>query len=67
MRNVPDELGAALDELAGAESMSVNAYAVRALSDAVAFRRNASVLRGAADLGVELDDIVEAVREGRTR
>ncbi len=67
LRNVPEEVSAALDELAAKESMSVSALAVRELTAAVAFRRNADLLWSSPVVEVELEDIVDAVRSGRDR
>ncbi len=67
LRNVPDEVANALEELARAQSMSVSALAVRELEAAVAFRLNADILYAQPDLAVELDDVVAAVRSGRDR
>ena len=67
LRNVPDDVSAALEELAAKESMSVSALAVRELKAAVAFRRNADLLWSAPVLEVEIEDIVDAVRAGRDR
>ena len=67
LRNVPDDVSAALEELAAMESMSVSALAVRELKAAVAFRRNADLLWSAPVLEVEIQDIVDAVRAGRDR
>ncbi|WP_353511293.1 hypothetical protein [Intrasporangium sp.] len=67
LRNVPDDVSAALEELAAKESMSVSALAVRELKAAVAFRRNADLLWSAPVLTVEIQDIVDAVRAGRDR
>lgn len=67
LRNVPDDVAAALEELAERESMSVSALAVRELKDAVAFRANADLLVSLPDLRVDLDDVVDAVRAGRDR
>lgn len=67
LRNVPDDVSAALEELAAKESMSVSALAVRELKAAVAFRRNAHLLQTAPVIEVQLDDIVDVVRAGRNR
>lgn len=67
LRNVPDEVSAALEELAARQSMSVSAFAVRELTAAVAFRRNADLLWSAPELAVKVEDIVEVVRAGRDR
>lgn len=67
LRNVPDAVAAALEEMASAESMSVSALAVRELGAAVAFRRNRGVLDSVPRIEVGLDDIVDTVREGRDR
>lgn len=67
LRNVPDELSTALEELAARESMSVNALAVRELSQAVAFRVNADIVWRSPNLSIGVDDVVDAVRSGRDR
>lgn len=67
LRNVPDEVADALEELARDQSMSVSALAVRELKAAVAFRLNADILHAQPELTVELDDVVAAVRSGRDR
>lgn len=67
LRNVPDEVSAALEELAAEESMSVSALAVRELKAALAFRRNADLLWTAPVVQVGLEDIVDTVRAGRDR
>ena len=67
LRNVPEYVSDALEELARAESMSVSALAVRELSAAVAFRRNADLIWSTPALEVRLDDIVDQVRGGRDR
>ncbi len=65
LRNVPDEVSQALEELASRASMSVSAYAVRELSAAVAYRNNADLLWAQPRVEVDLDDVVAAVRSGR--
>ena len=67
LRNVPDEVGDALEKLASRASMSVSAYAVRELSTAVAFRSNADLLWTQPQVEVDIDDVVAAVRSGRDR
>lgn len=67
LRNVPDEVADALEELARSESMSVSALAVRELRAAVAFRANADLLWSLPDLDVDLGAVVAAVRSGRDR
>ena len=67
LRNVPDDVSAALDELASAESMSVSALAVRELAAAVAFRRNADIIWSTTEVEIGIDDIVDEVRRGRDR
>ena len=67
LRNVPDEVAAALEQLAQQEAMSVSALAVRELKAAVAFRANADLLWAQPDLRVPIDDVVDAVRSGRDR
>ncbi|HJE52248.1 MAG TPA: antitoxin [Tessaracoccus flavescens] len=65
LRNVPEELSEALEELAAKESMSVNALAVRELTAAVAYRANADLVWESPNLNVDLPVIVDAVRSGR--
>jgi hypothetical protein len=65
LRNVPDDVAEALEELARRESMSVSSLAVRELTAAVAFRANAEALRRGPGLELELEEIVDAVRSGR--
>lgn len=67
LRNVPDDVSAALEALASEQSMSVSALAVRELTAAVAFRRNTDIVWSSPDLGLEMGDIVEVVRSGRGR
>ncbi len=67
LRNVPEDVVAALEDLATQESMSTSALAVRELAAAVAFRRNVDIIWAAPDLNVSLGDIVDAVRSGRDR
>ena len=67
LRNVPDEVAAALEQLAQQEAMSVSALAVRELKAAGAFRANADLLWAQPDLRVTIDDVVDAVRSGRDR
>lgn len=67
LRNVPDDVSAALEELASAESMSVSALAIRELAAAVAFRRNADIIWSTTEVEIGIDDIVDEVRRGRDR
>lgn len=67
LRNVPDEVVAALEELAREESMSVSSVAVRELRAAVAFRRNADLIWSQPEVEVDVQDVVAAVRDGRDR
>lgn len=67
LRNVPDEVAAALEELARQESTSVSAVAVRELRSAVAYRANADLLWAQPAIGIALDEVVDAVRAGRDR
>lgn len=67
LRNVPDEVAQALEDLAARDSMSVSAAAVRELRDAVAFCANADLLSTLPALDVDAADRVAAVRSGRDR
>ena len=65
LRNVPDEVARALEELARRESMSLSSVAVRELKAAVAFRANAEILNDGPRPDLDLEDVVRAVRSGR--
>lgn len=67
LRNVPDDVVVALEELARAESMSVSAVAVRELKRSVAFRSNAALLQSVPTSDVDLAAVVSAVRSVRDR
>lgn len=71
LRNVPDDVAAALERGAAEVGMSLNAYAVSRLTAVALQRRNAEVLKALPDLKLtieEREDIVRdirALREGR--
>ena len=68
LRNVPDDVGARLAELAARENTSVSAWAVRELAEASRRADNARLLEGLPDLGVAASTVVtelEVPRDGR--
>lgn len=66
LRNVPDEVVRRLEVLAERDAMSVNALAVRELAEASRRADNPALLGTLPDLGIEVDTIVDDVREGRS-
>lgn len=65
LRNVPDEVATDLAALADRERMSLNAFAVRELTQISRRARNAAILAGLPDSGVSVEDIVAAVDTDR--
>lgn len=65
LRNVPDEVVARLEVLAGREGLSVSALAVRELAVAADRADNPALLAGLPDLGVTAAEITDALDEGR--
>lgn len=65
LRNVPDNVSAALTKLAEGEGMSVNAFAVRELTRVARRADNAALFGALPDLGITTEQIVSAIEEGR--
>ncbi len=65
LRNVPDEVGARLADLASREGMSVSAYAVRELTRMSRRADNADLLDALPDHRVDVDVVVAALEAGR--
>ena len=65
LRNVPDEVVERLEERAKAESTSVNALAVRELTEVSRRYNNAALLNSLPDFNVPVDQIVAEIRERR--
>jgi plasmid stability protein len=69
IRNLPEHVTAKLQELAKREGMSVNALAVRELTQVARAMDNATLLdrlhRAFPKTDVTIDDIVNAIHEGR--
>jgi plasmid stability protein len=65
LRNVPDEVVQRLERLAARESTSVNAVAVRELTEVSRRADNPALLGLLPDLGVEAGEVVADVEAGR--
>ena len=59
LRNVPDEVVERLERLAERDSMSVNAVAVRELSESTRRLNNAALLQDLPDLNISVAEILE--------
>jgi plasmid stability protein len=66
LRNVPEEVTARLEVLAGREGMSVSSFAVRELGEIARRADNPALLGELPDLGVEVGDIVDEIEAGRS-
>lgn len=65
LRDVPEEVVQRLQRLAAQDGTSVNAVAVRELSDVSRRADNPELMADLPDLGVEVPTIVEAVEQER--
>lgn len=65
IRNVPDDVAAALAKLADGEGMSVNAFAIRELTRVARRADNAALFADLPDLNISTEEILEAIQEGR--
>lgn len=65
LRNVPDDVGRRLEELARREGLSLSAFVVRELADVAKRADNAALLASLPDLGVEPDDVVADLESAR--
>ncbi len=66
LRNVPEEVGSRLDELARREGMSTSAFVVRELGALARRADNRELLAGLPDLGVDSESVVETTDEARS-
>lgn len=66
LRNVPDEVGTRLDELARREGMSTSAFVVRELGTLSRRADNRALLADLPDLGVDGAAVVSAIEEARS-
>ncbi|MDQ2839155.1 MAG: antitoxin [Actinomycetota bacterium] len=65
LRNVPDDVVARLDVLAGRAGMSVSMFAVRELAAAAMRADNPALLDELPDLGVPIRDVVTGLTADR--
>jgi hypothetical protein len=65
LRNVPDDVAEALEDLARREGLSLNAFAVRQLTETSQRAKNAALLAALPETDLSREAIVRAVREGR--
>jgi hypothetical protein len=66
LRNVPDEVVERLERLAERDSMSVNAVAVRELSESTRRLNNAALLHDLPDLHISVAEILENLDQARS-
>jgi hypothetical protein len=66
LRNVPDNVAAALAKLADGEGMSVNSFAVRELTRVARRANNAALFADLPDLDITTAEILEAIDSGRS-
>ncbi len=65
LRNVPDDVAARLEEIAASENLSLNAFAVRELTDVARRSYNARLFEGLPDVPIDLDEMVADIRAAR--
>lgn len=65
LRNVPDEVGERLEQLAAREGMSLSAFAVRELAAVARRADNPSLLASLPDLDIGARQIVADLTRGR--
>lgn len=65
LRNVPDTVAEQLERLAVRAGMSVNAFAVRELSESAARADNPAIFDGLPDLGIDGATVAAAVDDAR--
>lgn len=65
LRNVPDDVSERLELLAARAGLSVSAFAVRELAEAVRRADNPALLGDLPDLGVSSAEIVADLDDGR--
>ena len=66
LRNVPDDVAARLERLATRAGMSLNAFAVKELSDASRRADNEAIVDGLPNLDIDTSEIIEALDDSRT-
>lgn len=66
IRNVPDEVAERLERMAARAGVSLNALAVRELTEVARRADNYALLADLPDLGVGVDEIVADLQTGRT-
>jgi hypothetical protein len=66
LRNVPDDVVAGIERLAGREGLSVNAFVVRELRHVAARAENPALLADLPGFGLGADDIVAELEAGRS-
>lgn len=66
LRNVPDEVAARLERLATRAGMSLNAFAVKELSEASRRADNEAILDGLPNVDIDTSDIIEALDDSRS-
>jgi len=66
LRNVPDEVGERLEQLAAREGISLSAFATRELAEIARRAENPGLLAGLADLGIDAGRVVTEVEAGRS-
>jgi hypothetical protein len=61
LRNVPDDVVARLEQLAGRDALSLSAFVVRELANLSRRADNPGLLGALPDLGVDTVDVVEGL------
>jgi plasmid stability protein len=65
LRNVPDDVAARLEEVAASEGLSLNAFAVRELTEAARRSYNARLFEGLSTASLDRDALVAGIRATR--
>jgi plasmid stability protein len=65
IRNVPDDVAERLERMAARRGISLNALAVRELTDVAGRADNYTLLAGLPDLDVSIEEIVADLESGR--
>lgn len=65
VRNVPDDVGERLEQLADRAGMSLSAFVARELAVVARRADNAALLAGLPDLGVDASSVVDSIESGR--
>ena len=64
IRNVPDDVARRLEAMAADEGVSLNALAVRELSDVSRRPLKAELLADLVPLDIDIDEVIEDIRAG---